>query len=240
MVKIAICYWGIPRTIRDVLPSQNEYVFEPLRKMGIEYDIYAHFWKIDVNRVWNWVVSEPLDYNSVYLLGAKKISIEDQQPFLNGLNMHEYYYEHEKDTEWCPQLLRNHLCALESQKRCMNLCISANIAYDYVLFLRPDAIIESPLPVHKIFEQITVLGIPDHFIYLPADNHYEGLNDRFAMMRFENALWYSHRINHIRKFRKEQGRIVAEKYVKYVVDRHYYPLFIEFYFGLLRSDGTIM
>jgi len=66
------------------------------------------------------------------------------------------------------------------------------------------------------------------------------LNDRFAIMRFESVLWYSHRINRIREFRKHYGRIVSEKYVKYVVDGHYLPQFVDFYFCLVRSDGSIM
>ena len=240
MVKIAVCYWGIPRSIREVMPSQLEHVFHPLRLAGIQYDIYAHFWKTDVNRVWDWVVPVPLDYDSISLLNAKQVVIEDQQPFVDRLLISDYYYEHERkedaEKEWCPILLRNHLCALESQKRCMNLCISANVAYDYVLFLRPDALIQSPLLVHNIFYG----QMAHNSIVLPTNNHYEGLNDRFAVVRFEHAMWYSHRINRIREFRQKHGRIVAEKYVKHIVDEYFQPIFLDFYFRLLRSDGSIM
>jgi len=232
--RIAICYWGLPRSIGLVYPSQKEKVFDVLDKHCIEYDIYAHFWKTDVNRVWDWVIPVPLDYENVKLLNAKQVQLDDQQAFLDTIKFEEYYYEHEKEQEWSPELIRNHLCALESQKRCVNLCLSANIAYDYVMFLRPDALIETDLPVELVF------GGETNTIILPTNNHYEGLNDRFAILKFESVLWYSHRINRIREFRKHNGRIVSEKYVKYVVDRHYIPQFVDFYFRLMRTDGSIM
>jgi hypothetical protein len=235
--RIAVCYWGLPRSIGMVYQSQKEKVFDVLTSHGIEYDVYAHFWQTDVNRVWDWVVPMPLDYDSVKLLNPKSVQIDDQQAFLDTIKFEEYYYEHEKDQEWLPHLIRNHLCALESQKRCVNLCLSANVAYDYIMFLRPDALIESFLPVELVFgrEEKAV-----NTIVLPTNNHYEGLNDRFAILRFESVLWYSHRINRIREFRKHNGRIVSEKYVKYVVDGHYLPEYVDFNFRLMRTDGSIM
>lgn len=229
--------WGLPRSILGVFPSQKEKVLDVLAQYGIEYDIYVHLWKTDVNRVWDWTVSIPLDYESVQILGAKHVQIDDQDEFLRTIQFGDYYYEHEIEQEWSPELLRNHICALESQKRCVNECISSNIHYDYVMFLRPDALIETPLPVEEIFLKEPFLP---NTIILPTNNHYEGLNDRFAVMNFECVLMYSHRIERIKEFRKQHGRIVAEKYVKHVVDTYFQPKFVDFYFRLLRSDGSIM
>lgn len=234
--KIAICIWGLPRSIRSVYPTQKEFVFDLLDKHNVSYDIYVHTWMTSVNKVWDWSVDIPLDYGSISLYGAKKVVIEDQEEFLSAIRFEDYYYEHEKETEWSPQLLKNHLCGLESLKRCVNSCIASNINYDYVMFLRPDALIQSPLPVNELF----LNTYPHNSIILPSNNHYEGYNDRFAVMRFEYILMYSHRINHIKEFRKKHGRIVSEKYMKYVVDRYFEPKFVDFYFRLLRSDGSIM
>jgi hypothetical protein len=233
MTKIAVCYWGLPRSIGMVYQSQKEKVFDVLTQHGVEYDVYAHFWQTNVNRVWDWVVPMPLDYGNISLLGAKRVLIEDQQAFLDTIDFKKYYYAEEKEKEWSPELLRNHLCALESQKRCVNLCISSNIKYDYIMFLRPDALIDSHLPVKEVFGD-------EKTIVLPTNNHYEGLNDRFAVVNFESVLWYSHRIDRVAEFRKTNGRIVSEKYVKYVVDKHYSPKYVEFYFRLMRTDGSIM
>lgn len=236
MVKIAVCYWGIPRSIRGVIASHREKVFDELDKHGIQYDVYAHFWKTEQNRVWESVMDVPLDYDAVELLGARRVQIDPQAEFWDTIHFPDYYYEHERDNEWNPLLLRNHLCALESQKRCVNLCVAANVTYDYVMFLRPDALVETTFPVAEVFWQASIHG---NEIILPTNNHYEGLNDRFAVVRFEHVLWYSHRVNRIKEFRAKYGRIVSEKYVKHVVDEHYVPRFVEFNFRLLRSDGSI-
>lgn len=237
-MKFAICYWGVPRTLGAVLPSHKQYVYDVLREAGIQYDIYAHFWLTPTNKVWETTMSQPIDYSAIAVLQPVKYVLEMQQPFVETLgDLSEYYYAHEQDREWLPDLIRNHLCALESQKRCVNLVLGANKHYDYVLFLRPDALVETPLPIHGILGALTQ---GPNSIVLPSNNHYEGMNDRFAVVSMYSVLWYSHRINGIAEFRKHHGRIVSEKYVKHVIDRHYTPYMVDFYFRLLRSDGSIM
>jgi hypothetical protein len=237
-MKFAICYWGVPRTLGAVLPSHQHYVYNVLRDAGIEWDVYAHFWLTNTNKVWETTMSQPIDYAAISALQPTKYCLELQQPFVDTLgDLSQYYYAHEADREWLPDLIRNHLCALESQKRCVNLVLSANTHYDYVLFLRPDALVESPLPIHEI---VGAFVNAPNTIVLPSNNHYEGLNDRFAVLPLYSVLWYSHRVNGIAEFRKAHGRIVSEKYVKHIVEQHYSPKMVEFYFRLLRSDGSIM
>jgi hypothetical protein len=233
--KIAICYWGIPRSLSLVYPTQENNVYNVLRDAGIEYDVYAHFWIIPENKVWGQTLIQPIEYGNIGVLQPTKYSLELQQPFLDGLDFSQYYYAHEAEHEWLPFLIRNHICALESQKRCVNLCLAENKHYDYVLFLRPDAYIETPLPIAEMLANMS-----HNTIILPSNNHYEGLNDRFAMLPFQNMMWYSHRVNQIAEFRKTNGRIVSEKYVKYIVDKYYIPKQVEFYFRLMRSDGTVV
>ena len=101
------------------------------------------------------------------------------------------------------------------------------------MFLRPDALITKRLP----FENIQDLS--DNDIVIANFNHVEGLNDQFAILRPEAVLPYSHRIDAIAEFRKTNGRIVSEKYVKYVVDRNYVPKLIDFHFDLLRPNAKL-
>jgi hypothetical protein len=231
--KIAICYWGIPRSIELVYESQKKYVYDILEKSGIEYDVYCHFWYITENIVWDKIMKEPIVYENISMLKPKKCILELQDPFLNSLDFSKYYYAHEKNTEWLPHLVRNHLCALESQKRCVELCLAEKTKYDYVIFLRPDAYVETPLPIVEM-----IMNMKLNTIIVPANDSYEGYNDRFAMLHYSNVLWYSHRINMIEEFRKTNGRIVSEKYVKYIVDKYYEPKLVNFYFKLMRSDGS--
>lgn len=237
-MKIAVCYWGIPRTLGSVWHTHKQYVYDVLCEAGIEYEVYAHFWVTQTNKVWETTMSQHIDYGSLGLIQPTKYMLELQQPFVDELgDLSEYYYAHERDREWLPDLIRNHLCALESQKRCVNLVLSANKHYDYVMFLRPDALVDTSLPIHDV---INALKATPNAIVLPSNNHYEGLNDRFAVLSLYSVLWYSHRINEIVEFRKHHGRIVSEKYVKHIVEKHYIPHMVDFYFRLLRSDGSVM
>jgi len=233
MPRIAICYWGLVRTLREVLPSQQKYIYSELEKSGIEYDVFFHSWSTEKNLVWNREMTEPIEYDTIELVHPLKKQIDDQSEFLKTIDFSKYYYQGER--EWVPQLIWNHLCALESQKRCTNLCLGSGIKYDYIMFLRPDALINKRLPVEEIFN----LDLSDNTIVIANFNHWEGWNDQFAILRPEAVLPYSHRIDGIAEFRKTNGRIVSEKYVKYVVDRNYVPKQIDFHFDLLRPNGKL-
>lgn len=232
--KIAICYWGLTRSTKHVYQTHETHVFDVLKNAGIEFDVFLHTWRTDQNRVWDWVLDTPLDPDEFRCLCPAAYQIDDQNEFLYNIQFSDYFYEWDRENEWSPELLRNHLCALESQKRVVNLCIGSNRKYTHVLFLRPDVRILNNLPITELFNG------PTNQIVLPDNNHYEGYNDRFAVVAFENVLWYSHRINRAAEFRRNHGRIVSEKLVKHVVDTHYTPKFVEFRFVLVRSDLSVM
>ena len=233
MPRIAICYWGLVRTLREVLPSQQKYVYSELEKTGLEYDVFFHSWSTDKNLVWNREMPEPIEYDTVDLVHPLKKQIDDQSEFLKTIDFSKYYYHDEP--EWIPQLIWNHLCALESQKRCTNLCLESGIKYDYIMFLRPDALINKRLPVEELFTP----DFSDNTMVIANFNHWEGWNDQFAILKYDAVIPYSHRIDGIAEFRKTNGRIVSEKYVKYVVDRHYFPKQVDFHFDLLRPNGKL-
>jgi len=235
MARIAVCYWGLIRTLRQVYPSQKKYVFDALDELGIEYDTYIHTWIVEKNLVWGRPMKKTNDYSSMDILQPKSKQIDDQSLFLSTIRREDYYYAGQY--EWDPQLLQNHLCGLESQKRSVELCLASGEKYDYVLFLRPDALINKRLPVERIFRDSGDREL--NTIILPNFNHWEGYNDQFAIVPFDLVRAYSHRIDHLAEFRKTNGRIVAEKYVKHVVNKYFKPLCVDFHFDLLRPDGNL-
>lgn len=83
-----------------------------------------------------------------------------------------------------------------------------------VIFVRPDVMIYSKLNIEKI------LSMKKHSIIIPLGDNYEGYNDRFAICTWRNAHEYGDRIDEIADFRKKNGRIVSEKYVKYILDKY--------------------
>ena len=47
--------------------------------------------------------------------------------------------------------------------------------------------------------------------------------------------YYAYRIDEIIDFRKNQGRIVSEKYAKFIIDKYFEQVhFIDFHFEIIR------
>jgi len=117
--------------------------------------------------------------------------------------------------EWLPALIRNHICALESLKRVYkmaNMHSSSSSSFDYLIAIRPDVELHVDFDINWIQSGV----IPD--ILVPMDGPGEGYNDRFAILPFNKAHHYMCRIDILADFRKNNGRIVSEKFCKYAID----------------------
>lgn len=240
--RIAICYWGMTRSTRMVYQTHQKHIFDVLRSHGAEFDVYLHTWKTELNIVWTEACPIEHDYTEHKYLNPIQYCIDDQDDFLSNIRLEDYYYAHEKHSEWWPDLIRNHICALESQRRCVNMMIASNRPYDYVMFLRPDALFMCDLPYREIFDvfsQFGISGAPKVLppIVIPDDKKYHGKNDQFAVVPFSHVLPYSHRLQYMADYRQIHGVITSEKYVGYVIDQYYCVHYITFPFNLIRSDG---
>jgi len=241
--RIAICYWGMTRSLRHVYKTHEEKLFSVLRAAGYDIDIYIHSWKTEKNLIWQHSSPVPIDYEEYKLLNPTKYKLDEQSTFLDSIAFSDYFYEdlwkkHGNDRifgEWIPELVRNHLCALESQKRVTQMMMSSGNPYEYVLYMRPDVEVHNNFPV----ECLTKLQPMDCCI--PNYQHYVGYNDKFAAMRYEDCKEYSHRIDEIIDYRKNIGNIRAERYVHYILTKYYKNIHqIDFKFTIVRPDGTLV
>jgi hypothetical protein len=239
MPNIAICYWGMTRSTKFIYKTHLENLHNQLKINNINYKIFMHTWKTKDNKniIWENESNILVDYEEYKLLEPDYYQIDDQTTFLDTINFDNYFYEdiydtigHSPNGEWLPQLIRNHLCALESQKRVFNMVKKSNIEFDYIIYIRPDVLLLNNFDTNclkNVFD-ITLLNY----------EHYEGYNDRFAIIPFKLEDKYSNRIDEIIEFRKTKGRIVSEKYVKYIVDKYYTnKQFINFKMRIIRPDG---
>jgi hypothetical protein len=235
MVNIAICYFGMTRSLKKVYKSHINNIFNILIKNNICFDIYMHSWKTDKNIIWGNISHIPIDYEEYKLLNPNYYQLDIQLEFLKSLNFSNYFNEalykkYGGDTkhEWRPELIRNHLCALESQKRVTDMVLNTEKKYDYVMYIRPD------VEINTLFSPL-YLNIKLNEIAIPNYDHHEGYNDRFAIVPFEKCSLYGKRINEIIDFRKNHGRIVSEKYVKFILLKYFSKInFIDFKFTIVR------
>ena len=221
--NIAICYFGLTRSTKKVYLSHIENIFNVLKNNNIYYEIFMHTWETldgkqnirgkDYTKV-------NIDYDEYKLLNPNHYKIEIQDEFLDSIDFSKYFYKNIYDRykfdkvkgEWKPNLIKNHLCALESQKRVLRM-VNTKI-FNRVIFVRPDVMIKAKLNIQKL------LNMKKHTIILPFGDNYEGYNDRFAICTWRNAHEYGDRINEIIEFRKKNGRIVSEKYVKFIIEKY--------------------
>lgn len=229
--KFAICYHGMTRSTRFVYQSHIDNIFNIITEKNATYDVYLHTWRSNNNMVWEKNIPIPNDYTEHLFLQPKDYQLDEQDEYLNSINFNDYYYPNTQ--EWIPELIRNYLCALESKKRCFTMCKKTNIKYDYVIFVRPDALIKTKLPYDYIISSSS-LNSP---IFIPNDNWYQGYNDRFAITRFNIAEHYAYKIDEMKYYRQNINYIVAERYCKWIVDKYYTINPIEFKFDLIRSNN---
>ena len=228
------------RSLKKVFDSQQQHIFSVLKQNNISYQIFMHTWKTTDNtqRVFNDHIETLIDTNDYKIVCPDYYQIDDQNVFETSINIRNYFDAqlfHDKgdchDGEWFPLLILNHLCSLESQKRGIQMVeksVSNGNSYKFVMFLRPDVRIKTPLPIQSILSNIDKVSVPD-------ENHYEGYNDRFAIMSYENSKIYGKRIDGIKQYRKTKGRIVSEKYIKYVLDENSIKVnLLDFHFDIIR------
>lgn len=238
---IAIVYWGLTRSTKKVYKSHIDNIFNVLKINNISFKKFMHTWKTNKNeqRVRSSIISKKIDYNEYKLLTPDFYKIENQYDFEKTININDYFYKDvwnkrgdSKNGEWKELLIKNHLYALESQKRGLEMVdelVKQNYNFKYVMFVRPDVKINHMLPIKELLKNNKQISIPNFA-------HHEGYNDRFAFINYDISHIYGKRINEIKQFRKNVGRIVSEKYVGYIVKKYNLKLnlFKNFHFDIIR------
>ena len=220
-MKVAICHWGLPRRVKETYQSHQKIIYDELNKLGIDYDIWYHTWKLkdDIQRVWGSVCKTPINYEDYKVLKPDYYFIDDQEEFMKTVRDNwDKYYNKETKGEWLPFLIENYLCALESQKRCFTYIMNSGIKYDLVFFIRPDSYFEKPINIRKILEH---LKNNDKCCVISQHKCYGFYNDRLAFLNYNNANKYGCRINEVIDYRKNIAPIVAEKYTKWICDKYF-------------------
>jgi|SRR5579862_695715 len=241
--KVAICYFGLTRSLNHTYQSHFKYILDVCKYNNIDYDIFMHTWSLKgKQRVWTNEVNVPIDYDEYRLLNPDFFRRDDQDAFTENLDMSKYFYQdvwnrkgEGLDGEWYFNLIVNHLCALESLKRVTDMVLSTNNHYDFIMYVRPDMEFKSPLNMNQM------LQLTNEEVILPNGNNWQGYNDRFAILTFASAPIYGKRIDHIVDFRRDHGRIVSEKYLKYIIDsNHLNVRRMDFGYGLVRPGSPTL
>jgi hypothetical protein len=221
----AVVYFGLTRSIKKTHQSHEDHVFNVFKTANMTYKTFVHTWKTrdDSQNVWTDTISQKIDYKEHELLRPDVYQLDDETEFLECVCMDNYFYKdvwntigHSGDGEWLPILVSNHVCMLESQKRGFQMVQSSVLngdKYKFILFIRPDITIHNDLPLQNMISNNNNIHVPNRF-------HNEGINDQVAMMSYDRAHHYANRIDEMADYRKHNGRIVGEKYLKFIIDKY--------------------
>ena len=215
--RVALCFWGLTRSLNITVDSLKEHILSVLEKNGVKYDIFMHTYYFE-GEYFNPFSCErgTLDFEQYKILmgenpDPKFFQKDNQHEIKEKLNVEQY---RTFDDPWgngygtCD----NFILALYSKLQVTNLVRESGIKYDNIMFLRPDVRFLNSLNIDWFS-----LPTPKHF-YIPNFCTFGGLNDRFFLSNYENGLIYGSAFNSLLSYSKIRN-IHSETYCyKYLIE----------------------
>ena len=234
---IAICFFGLTRSLKVTYPTITTQIFSVLRAHKIRWDTYVHTY--DLTELTNRRSKEvkcTLDPNEYKLLEPFREMVQNQQVFDASITLNTYT---KHGDPWCDKYksLQNLLRQLNSLQQVTNLWVSEGKQYDAVIYLRPDLYYVAPFPIAQLKECIEA---KERQIYTPSWHKWKGLNDRLAMGKPEIMQIYGTRFSVAASY-AAQKKLHAERFLAFVVSTNQIknrPFGI--YGNRVRANGEIL
>uniref|UniRef100_A0A6C0AMM1 Uncharacterized protein n=1 Tax=viral metagenome TaxID=1070528 RepID=A0A6C0AMM1_9ZZZZ len=239
-VKVAICFFGLTRSLKLTLDSIEKYIFDPLRLHGIRYDIFLHTYKMKT------AYSNPragekdliLDADEYKLLEPTYHMVESKEAVSKKLDLEKYRTHGNpwgKETSARPgdfSTLDNHILYLWSLKQLTKLWSEAKSRYSHIIYCRPDVLYQVPLDISWFS-----FSPKSKKIYIPNFGLCGNVNDRFALGRPEEMRLYGNRFDDALAYSKKKP-LASEAYLIDTMRRHRIKYeHVNFYFIRVRANG---
>jgi hypothetical protein len=239
-VRVAMCFFGLTRSLEITLPSIKKYLFEPLLNHGIKYDTYLHTYKMKTP------YSNPragekniiLDSSEYKLLEPTFHLVEDKGMVSRKLDLAKY---RSKGDPWSKEktaikgdftTLDNHILYLWSQKQLIEM-VKKNLGrYTHIIFCRPDVLYQVPLLIEwfSFSSETKKICIPNFGLC-------GNVNDRFALGRPEEMILYGQRFDDALAYSKKYP-LASEAYLIATLKKHKIKYeHVNFYFIRIRANG---
>jgi len=237
-VKVAICFFGLTRSLKLTVASIQKYIFEPLKNHGIRYDIFLHTYKL------NGSYSNPrageseliLDADEYKLLEPTHHMVESKEAISKKLDLEKYrthgnpWGEEKNAVKGDFSTLDNHILYLWSLKQLTQMWSEAKTRYSHIIYCRPDVLYKVPL-------DISWFSFLSKKIYIPNFGLCGDVNDRFALGRPEQMRLYGNRFDDALAYSKKHP-LASEAYLIAAMRRHKIKYeHVNFYFIRVRANG---
>jgi hypothetical protein len=238
--KIAICFFGLTRSLKMTLGSIKKYLLGPLIRSNIPYDIFLHTYKMK-NLYSNPHAGEKdiiLDANEYKLLEPTHHMVESKEAVSKKLAL-EKYRTH--GNPWKNQqgqvsgdftTLDNHILYLWSLKQLTKMWVEvdAKRQYSHIIYCRPDVLYQVPLDISWFSFTSKKICIPNFALC-------GNVTDRFALGRPEQMRLYGNRFDDALAYSKKHP-LASEEYLIATMRKHKIKYeHVNFFFIRLRANG---
>ncbi len=236
-MHVAICFWGLSRSLKYTIAHLKERVFAPLQQAGIAYTVFFHTYAIHGKYMNPRSKEFDIEYDNTQhtLLSTDVFAIDDDQTIRKELNL-EQYTTHPDPWNTDYVTLKNSVMGMFSKRQVWELVEQSELSFTHYLYIRPDVNILTPFQV-KWLEQIQT-----NEIYIPNFHQYHfHFNDR--MMLCSNRFYarvYGTSFDGMLDYSKEHP-LHSETYLRWYLLQHDPFLKISsipFYFNRVRANGA--
>lgn len=233
-MKIALCFWGLTRSLKYTIHSIKKRILTVLKNNKIEYKIFMHTYKFDsqyVNpRAHEYNVD--LDFDEYTLLNPDYIEIDDQDEIKQKIDVFKYRTH---DDPWNSDYISvdNFLCAMYSKKQLGQMVENCEETFDYIIYLRPD------VKYHSSFD-IKFLSIVNKYTICTPNFHlFPKLNDRFCILTNNNLRKYYLLFDEMYEYSLTQP-LHSERFQYHtLINRYKLSIkYIPFLFNRVRANGN--
>ena len=234
--KVAVCFWGLSRSLKFTEYSIKKYIFKPLKDANIHYDIFLHTYKIH-GEYRNSHADEhdiKLDNSEYKLLKPTDSIVENQDYIFKKINPKKYTI---KGNPWelenkSIDTVHNFILSLWSLKQVTSLWLKNEEMYTHVMYCRPDVTYITPLDV-KWFTFTNTVYMPD---FARHGFNRTKVNDRFAIGRPGQMKFYGNRFDEALEYSKKR-QMHSETFLSHIIKKHKIQLKL-INFDFIRTRAT--
>jgi len=234
-MKIAVCFWGLTRSLKYTINSLHENIFDVFKKNNIEYKIFMHTYNVygKYNNKRSLEHNITLDNNEYKLLEPDYISIDNQEEIKSNINFLKYR-THKDPWDSQYQTHDNFILAMYS-KKCLLKLFQDNDDGTYTHFL----MIRSDVRYLNNFDIRWLSDIKNNEIYVPIF-HFKpfNFNDRMALTNDKRVFTIYNNIYDIMLEYSKKKPLHSETINKVNMDNNNINVIpIKFFFNRVRANG---
>jgi hypothetical protein len=235
-MKIAICFWGLTRSLKYTISSIREKILKPLSDKDIEYSIFLHtyFLETEYHNPRAEEHGNILDFEEYKLLEPDYVEVDNQDEVKKKLDLHQYRtFKDPWNSDYI--CVDNFICAMYSKKRLGQMIEKSGKQFDAYLFVRPDVLFLTEfLPAYLNL-------IPENIVCIPNFQLFPKFNDRMLLCSHENVFKYTNLFDYLLEYSKrwELHSEICQYYL--LTGRCKLRIrYIAFHFNRVRANGAIL